>query len=130
MARLGFGVAPVIKAGMALNCRNAGRSFEGRSMASTCDLIVNGKRVRARIGDTVLTAALMGGIALPNDCNTGQCETCRVRLYAGEVDDQGSRRGDTVLACQATLSGEAVVEFDEVPEPKKISGTVGSVVQI
>jgi ferredoxin-NAD(P)+ reductase (naphthalene dioxygenase ferredoxin-specific) len=99
-------------------------------MASTCDLIVNGKRVRARIGDTVLTAALMGGIALPNDCNTGQCETCRVRLYAGEVDDQGSRRGDTVLACQATLSGEAVVEFDEVPEPKKISGTVGSVVQI
>jgi 3-phenylpropionate/trans-cinnamate dioxygenase ferredoxin reductase subunit len=99
-------------------------------MSSTCDLVVNGKRIRARVGDTVLTAALMGGIALPNDCNTGQCETCRVRLYAGEVDDQGSRRGDTILACQSTLTAEAVVEFDEVPEPKKVGGTVSSVMQI
>jgi len=97
---------------------------------ATCDLVVNGKRVRARVGDTVLTAALIGGIALPHDCNTRQCDTCRVRLYAGEIDDQGSRRGDTILACQATLTGEAVVEFDEVPEPKKVSGTVASVVQI
>jgi hypothetical protein len=46
-----------------------------------------------------------------------------VRIYDGEVDDGGTREGDTVLACQATVSGDAVIEFDEVPLPVKRSGS-------
>jgi 3-phenylpropionate/trans-cinnamate dioxygenase ferredoxin reductase subunit len=99
-------------------------------MSTKCELVVNGKRISARIGDTILEAALIGRIVIPHDCNTGQCETCRVRVYAGKVDDQGTGRGDTVLACQATVAGEAVVEFDEAPRPAKRSGTVVSVAKL
>ena len=99
-------------------------------MSAKCELVVNGKRIAARIGDTILNAALVERIVIPHDCNTGQCETCRIRVYAGEVDDQGTRRGDTVLACRATVAGEAVVEFDEVPSPGKRAGTVASVAKL
>lgn len=99
-------------------------------MASKCDFVVNGKRFRANIGDTILDAALSARVLIPHDCCTGQCDTCQVRVYAGQVDDQGTARGETVLACQATVSGEAVVEFDEVPAVVRRSGTVHSVREI
>ena len=99
-------------------------------MSTKCELVVNGKRITARIGDTILNAALVSRIVIPHDCNTGQCETCRIRVYAGEVDDQGTRRGETVLACQATVAGGAVIEFDEVPSPSKRAGTVTSVAKL
>src|SRR5688500_13577581 len=67
---------------------------------------------------------MTSGIVIPHDCCTGQCSTCRVRVYDGEVDDQRSRERDTVLACQAMVSGDAIIEFDEVPLPVKRSGTV------
>jgi len=99
-------------------------------MPTKCELVVNSKRISARIGDTILQAALVARVVIPHDCNTGQCETCRIRVYAGDVDDQGTRRGDTVLACQATVTGEAVVEFDEVPLPSKCAATVISVADL
>jgi ferredoxin-NAD(P)+ reductase (naphthalene dioxygenase ferredoxin-specific) len=102
----------------------------GVSMSSKCEFVVNGRRISARIGDTILNAALSAGVVIPHDCNTGQCDTCRIRVYVGQVDDQGTRHGDTVLACQATVAGEAVVEFDEVPLPGKRAGKVTSVVQL
>jgi NAD(P)H-flavin reductase/ferredoxin len=87
-------------------------------------LLINGRRIKASPGDTLLEAGMASGIVIPHDCCTGQCSTCRVRIYDGEVDDGGTREGDTVLACQATISGNAVIEFDEVPLPRKRSGTV------
>ncbi len=99
-------------------------------MPSKCEFVVNSKRINVRIGDTILNAALAAGIVIPHDCNTGQCDTCRIRVYAGQVDDQNTRHGDTVLACQATVTGEAVVEFDEVPLPTKRVGTVSSVISL
>lgn len=99
-------------------------------MSSKCDFVINGKKIRARLGDTLLNAALVGGVALPHDCNTGQCDTCRVRVYSGNVDDNGTGRRDTVLACQATVIGEAVIEFDEVPEPSKSGARVTSVLKL
>ena len=45
-----------------------------------------------------------------------QCETCRVEVEPGTVDDAGSGQGDTVLACLARLTGPAVIRFEEVPE--------------
>jgi 3-phenylpropionate/trans-cinnamate dioxygenase ferredoxin reductase subunit len=73
---------------------------------------------------------MASGIVIPHDCCTGQCSTCRVRVYDGEVDDQGTRERDTVLACQAMVSGDAIIEFDEVPLPVKRSGTVTTMTKI
>lgn len=99
-------------------------------MATFHTLVLNGKRIRAAEGQTVLDAALAGRVVIPHDCSTGQCNTCRVRLYAGEVDDQGTRRGDTVLACRTTLTGEAVIEFDDVPPVVKRPGIVTEVTEL
>ncbi|MGY2047636.1 2Fe-2S iron-sulfur cluster-binding protein [Methylobacterium sp. JK268] len=99
-------------------------------MASACTLVVNGKTIRAAHGDTLVEAALGGKIVIPQDCGTGQCETCRVRVYAGEVDDADTRQGSTVLACQARVTGHAVVEFDAVPPVVTRRGTVASLVPL
>ncbi|KZE36735.1 2Fe-2S iron-sulfur cluster binding domain-containing protein [Chelatococcus daeguensis] len=95
-------------------------------MASKCNLTVNGRTVRASVGETLVDAAMGGWIAVPHDCCSGQCETCRVRVVSGSVDDQGTGEGDTVLACQATLEGDAVITYDEVPEATKRAGQVAA----
>src|SRR5215217_9740624 len=99
-------------------------------VAAYSTVLINGRRINAHPGDTLLDAAMASGIVIPHDCCTGQCSTCRVRVYDGEVDDQGTRERDTVLACQATVSGNAVIEFEEVPLPAKRSGTVTSIESI
>lgn len=89
--------------------------------------MINGRKIKASPGDTLLDAALGGRIVIPHDCCTGQCSTCRVRVYDGEVGDEGTREGDTVLACQATVTGDAVIEFDEVPSRARRSGTITAI---
>lgn len=86
--------------------------------------MVNGRRCPARAGESLLDAALSAGIVIPHDCATGQCGTCRVRLYDGAVDPQGTDLSGTVLACRARITGPAVFEFDEVPAPEKRRGSV------
>lgn len=99
-------------------------------MAISHTLVLNGRRVRAAAGQTILDAGLSGGVAIPHDCSTGQCNTCRVRLYSGSVDDQGTRNGDTILACRSIATGEAVIEFDEVPGVVKRAGAVTAVTDL
>jgi 3-phenylpropionate/trans-cinnamate dioxygenase ferredoxin reductase subunit len=93
-------------------------------MPDNCQLVINGRPISARIGETLVDAALGGSMLLPQDCRTGQCETCRVTLVSGAVDDQGTAEGRTVLACQATLDGDAVITFEEVPQTAKVAGLV------
>ncbi|AMJ61431.1 2Fe-2S iron-sulfur cluster-binding protein [Bosea sp. PAMC 26642] len=99
-------------------------------MATPASLVVNGKPIRVAHGDVLLEAVMGAGISIPHDCSTGQCETCRVRVYDGEIDARGTQRGDTVLACQARISGNAVIEFDAVPEPIKLSGRVTAILPL
>lgn len=99
-------------------------------MTPQVHLVVNGKSIRVALGDVLLEAVIGAGMTIPHDCSTGQCETCRVRVYDGEVDPMGTQRGDTVLACQARISGEAVIEFDAVPVPTKISGRVSAILPL
>lgn len=89
-----------------------------------CTIIVNGQPIRARVGETLLDAALGGRVVLPHDCCTGQCETCRVRVLSGAVDDAGTASGQTVLGCLATLEGDAVIAFDPVPPLRRVRGEV------
>jgi NAD(P)H-flavin reductase/ferredoxin len=91
-------------------------------MSSACNLIVNGHSIRANFGETLVDAALGGWTVIPHDCCSGQCETCRVTVVAGNIDDQGTGEGRTVLACQATVSGDAEIEFEELPRISKRTG--------
>lgn len=87
-------------------------------------LTINGKEIKASPGETLIDAALGGWMIIPHDCRSGQCESCRVTVVSGSVDAHGTSDGHTVLACQATVSGDASIEFDELPVPQKASGSV------
>ena len=92
-----------------------------------CNLNINGKVIASTRGETIMDAALGGGVFVPQDCCSGQCETCRVRVAWGTVDDKGTAYGDTVLACQATLTGDATVTFEEIPPASIIRGQVSEI---
>lgn len=93
-------------------------------MTTACSLVINGRSVEAKIGETLVDAGLGGWVAIPHDCCSGQCETCRVTVVSGAVDDQGTRDGRTVLACQATINGNAEIMFEEAPATVKRAGVV------
>ncbi len=93
-------------------------------MASSCKLIVNGHAIKANVGETLVDAALGGWTVIPHDCCSGQCETCRVTVVGGSVDDQGTGDGRTVLACTATIEGDAEIEFEEVPTVTRRAGVI------
>jgi 3-phenylpropionate/trans-cinnamate dioxygenase ferredoxin reductase subunit len=88
----------------------------------TCNLIVNGRSIKAHPGETLLDAALGGWTVIPHDCCSGQCESCRVTVLSGMIDDQGTRDGRTVLACQATVDGDAKIEFEDLPLASRRAG--------
>lgn len=96
-------------------------------MSGKSRLIINGTVVKAAPGTTLLDAGLQAGIVIPQDCCTGQCETCRVDLVSGAVDAVGTENAGTILACQARVSGEAEIRFDPVPIVRKTGGTVTSI---
>src|ERR1043166_2593094 len=96
-------------------------------MSDTCQLVINGRPISARIGETLVDAGLGGWVVVPHDCRTGQCESCRVTVVSGSVDDQGTAGGRTALACRADVGGDAVIAFDEVPATAKVAGIVAEI---
>ena len=78
-------------------------------MSGSFDLVINGKTVKANYGETLVDAGLSGWVAIPHDCCSGQCETCRVSVLSGQVDDRGTAEKGTVLACQAKVIANAVI---------------------
>ena len=105
--------------------RRQGLVFTGGVVAlCVVNLTINGKQIDASPGETLIDAALGGWMIIPHDCRSGQCESCRVTVVSGSVDDHGTSDGHTVLACQATVTGDASIEFDELPAPQKASGSV------
>ena len=42
-------------------------------------------------GETLIDAALGGWMIIPHDCRSGQCESCRVTVVSGSVDDRRNR---------------------------------------
>lgn len=95
-------------------------------MSGTARLTVNGTTVTAPLGQTVLDAALAGGIVIPQDCCTGQCGTCRCDVVAGSCNDGGTLERGSVLACQARVTGDAEFRFDPVPLEMKTTGEVSA----
>lgn len=84
----------------------------------------------ARFGETLVDAALSEGVLIPHYCATGQCETCRVRVAHGSVDDRGTSYGDTVLACQARIIGDVAITMEELPAPVTEKGVVEAITEL
>jgi NAD(P)H-flavin reductase/ferredoxin len=97
---------------------------------SSFELVINGKTVKANYGETLVDAGLSGWVAIPHDCCSGQCETCRVTVVSGQVDDRGTAEKNTVLACQAKVIGNASIAFDHVAEVSKRSGLTTGISQL
>ncbi|MEM1038023.1 MAG: 2Fe-2S iron-sulfur cluster binding domain-containing protein [Pseudomonadota bacterium] len=87
-------------------------------------LNINGQIIQAQTGETLVDAALGEGVLIPHDCATGQCETCRVTLAFGQVDDRDTAYGDTILACRARVMADATLTFEEAPAPVNQTCTV------
>jgi 3-phenylpropionate/trans-cinnamate dioxygenase ferredoxin reductase subunit len=99
-------------------------------MSASFELVINGKTVKANYGETLVDAGLSGWVAIPHDCCSGQCETCRVTVLSGQVDDRGTAEKGTVLACQAKVIGNAAIAFDHVAEVSKRSGLITGISQL
>jgi toluene monooxygenase electron transfer component len=83
----------------------------------------------AEPGEKILDAGLRSGLALPYECGSGTCGTCRARLVSGEIEDAwpdapGRRtlkaEKSEFLMCQcearADLSLEVATRFGPAPD--------------
>jgi 3-phenylpropionate/trans-cinnamate dioxygenase ferredoxin reductase subunit len=96
----------------------------------SCNLVINGRPVRANVGETLIDAGLNSWIAIPHDCCSGQCETCRVTVVGGRVDARGTDDKGTVLACQAQVIGDAEIAYEEIPATAKRAGVVTDITRV
>ena len=70
-------------------------------------------------GETILRAGLAAGFAMPYECASGSCSSCKGRLIEGAVDhlwpdatglsERDRRKGDRILCCQALPQGDCRV---------------------
>jgi 3-phenylpropionate/trans-cinnamate dioxygenase ferredoxin reductase subunit len=89
-------------------------------------ITIDGRRILARRGETLLDAALSNGIDLPHDCRAGHCGTCCVRLVSGAVQGgEGSEPG-IVHACQCRIAGDAVIESRTRAKARTVAGVLTS----
>lgn len=75
--------------------------------------------------DTVLRAALRGGLGFPYECNSGGCGACKFELLSGEVENlwpqapglsaRDQRKG-LLLACQCKASTDIRIKVRTTPE--------------
>src|SRR5262245_39381096 len=93
-------------------------------------------------GERILDAGLRHGIALPYECGSGTCGTCRARLVSGDIDDPwpdapGTRllkreRGE-FLMCQCRALTDCVLEIpvrvESMVEGACVPGHLAGVVQ-
>ena len=96
----------------------------------------------AEAGEKVLDAGLRQGIALPYECGSGTCGTCRARLVSGELADPwpeapGRRllktdRGE-FLMCQSVALGDCALEVpgkvEAMPAGACVPGRLAGVVR-
>jgi ferredoxin-NAD(P)+ reductase (naphthalene dioxygenase ferredoxin-specific) len=73
-------------------------------------------------GDNLLEVLRDNAVPVSYSCMAGRCGTCRCRVLAGHVQVNGAEQsrapiaGETILACQATLTQDCVIEIAEADE--------------
>ncbi len=88
-------------------------------MSFAIDIAAAGLRFECAPSDTLLQAALRGGIGMPYECNSGGCGTCKFELVEGGVTDlwpdapgltDADRRRGRRLACQTRPDGDCTIK--------------------
>ena len=78
--------------------------------------------IEAEPGETILDAALRGGVAFPFGCQSGNCGACKVALLSGGIAlhpysdfalEEGERLQGLVLGCRAVPMGDCDVALLE-----------------
>ena len=89
-------------------------------------------RAEPKAGERILYAGLRAGVALPYECASGTCGSCRARVKTGSVTDlwpsaPGKATIKTerqeILMCQCTADGDA-----EILVPGKLDDEFGAVI--
>ncbi len=96
-------------------------------------------RLNAEIGSTLLDVLRSNEVPISYSCMSGRCGTCRCRVVAGQLRDNGPEaghpqagKGAYVLACQAILTEDCTIEIPESDEivvhpARIIKGTVTAI---
>ncbi len=108
----------------------------------TITLAPGGESFTCGPGETILRAGLAAGFAMPYECASGSCSSCKGRLQEGAVDslwadatglsERDRRKGDRILCCQALPQGDCTVQVRlgqvegarEEPAPAPFTATV------
>ena len=101
-----------------------------------------GERFACGPGETILRAGLAAGFAMPYECASGSCGSCKGGLLEGRVEalwpdatglnERDRRKGDRILCCQSLPQGDCVVKVRpaqvegarEEPAPAAVAATV------
>jgi toluene monooxygenase electron transfer component len=93
-------------------------------------------RFETTSGRRILHAGLASGIALPYECLSGTCGSCKARLKSGEVNRLwpaapawSSLKADELLLCQCAAAADCTIEVKKAPgllpqpaRPRQFSG--------
>lgn len=85
----------------------------------------SGWQCTAAPGDSLLEAALLSGIRLPNSCRNGTCRTCMCKLLRGSVSyriewpglSAEEKAEGWILPCVALAENDVTID---VPEAVKV----------
>ena len=94
-------------------------------MAFTVTIRQHGRPIVVESGQTILGAALAQCVPYPHGCQSGNCGTCKSRLYGGDVEmaayseyalNAEEKADGLILACRAVPRSDAEVGWLEVDE--------------
>ncbi|WP_068005377.1 2Fe-2S iron-sulfur cluster binding domain-containing protein [Pseudovibrio axinellae] len=89
-------------------------------------ITINGTVVRAEIDTPLLDAVKQSGMALQCDCGNNTCESTRLTVVSGTVNANGTQLKSTVLACKATVIGDAEIRVPVTSELQALKGNVSA----
>src|SRR4051812_34428219 len=102
----------------------------GEVMGKVCNVQVNGETFSANQGDVLLDAALVSGVDLPNDCRSGYCGSCHVRVVQGRTFGGETSQPGVVHACQARVISDMQIAVENTMPVQEVSGYVSELVQV
>ncbi|MDX2504279.1 MAG: 2Fe-2S iron-sulfur cluster binding domain-containing protein [Gammaproteobacteria bacterium] len=95
--------------------------FKKAKTEQNAKIMPSGDTITVKAGDNLLKGALEAGLHWPHDCRVGSCGTCRCILKEGQVKelsdfayvlDQKELQSGMILACQAVLRSDVVIEVE------------------